>query len=114
MAVVDAAPVASWKAASTEGPPCRRQCGEVRSWVGPSRCSEDRNGLTNTRTTLTSWPVRFLMWNMPYHAEHHLYPAVPLHRLPDLHRLIADRLRHVTPGYPAAQREIVATFAPTA
>ena len=77
-------------------------------------CSEDRNGLTNTRTTLTSWPVRFLMWNMPYHAEHHLYPAVPFHRLPDLHRLIADRLRHLTPGYPAAQREIVATFAPSA
>ena len=75
-------------------------------------CSEDRNGLTNTRTTLASWPVRFLMWNMPYHAEHHLYPAVPFHRLPDLHRLIAERLRHVTPSYPAAQGEIVATFGP--
>lgn len=73
-------------------------------------CSEDRNGLTNTRTTLTRWPVRFLMWNMPFHAEHHLYPAVPFHRLPDLHRLVADRVRHVTPGYPAAQREIVASF----
>jgi len=77
-------------------------------------CSEDRNGLTNTRTTLASRPVRFLMWNMPFHAEHHLYPAVPFHRLPDLHRQIADRLRHVTPSYPAAQAEIVATFGGTA
>jgi fatty acid desaturase len=34
-------------------------------------CSQDGNGLTNTRTTLTSFPIRLLMWNMPYHAEHH-------------------------------------------
>ena len=44
-------------------------------------CSEDDNGLTNTRTTLTVWPVRLLMWNMPFHAEHHLYPSIPFHRL---------------------------------
>ncbi len=31
-------------------------------------CSLDRNGLTNTRTTLTSFPIRLLMWNMPYHT----------------------------------------------
>jgi hypothetical protein len=28
-------------------------------------CSQDRNGLTNTRTTLTWLPIRLLMWNMP-------------------------------------------------
>src|SRR5262245_47683798 len=32
---------------------------------------------TNTRTILTSWPIPFLMWNMPYHVEHHLYPSIP-------------------------------------
>ena len=64
----------------------------------------------NTRTTLASGLLRRLAWNMPFHAEHHLYPSVPFHRLPDLHRLVADRVRHVTPGYPAAQREIVASF----
>ena len=41
-------------------------------------CTEDRNGLTNTRTTLTSAPVRLLMWDMPYHAEHHLFPVDPV------------------------------------
>ena len=35
-------------------------------------CSNDGNPLTNTRTTLTTPPIRFLMWNMPFHAEHHL------------------------------------------
>ncbi|MEA2769757.1 MAG: hypothetical protein QOD93_2719 [Acetobacteraceae bacterium] len=62
-------------------------------------CSQDRNGLTNTRTTLTSAPVRLLMWDMPYHAEHHLFPSIPFHRLADAHRLIRDKLGHVQPGY---------------
>jgi fatty acid desaturase len=70
-------------------------------------CSQDRNGLTNTRTTLTWLPIRLLMWNMPYHIEHHLYPAIPFHRLPALHREVRDRLRHIAPGYVAANREII-------
>jgi hypothetical protein len=28
-------------------------------------CSPDGKGLTNTRTTLTSFPIRLVMWNMP-------------------------------------------------
>jgi fatty acid desaturase len=62
-------------------------------------CTEDRNGLTNTRTTLTSAPVRLLMWDMPYHAEHHLFPSIPFHRLADAHGLIRDKLGFVQPGY---------------
>ena len=72
-----------------------------------SGCSQDRNGLTNTRTTLTWFPIRLLMWNMPYHAEHHLYPSIPFHRLPALHRELQDHLRHVARGYGAANREII-------
>ncbi len=50
-------------------------------------CAHDRDGLTNTRTTLTTWPVRLLMWNMPYHAEHHICTRLEFlfHRLPDAH-----------------------------
>jgi fatty acid desaturase len=70
-------------------------------------CSQDRNGLTNTRTTLASLPIRLLMWNMPYHAEHHLYPAIPFHFLPALHREVRAAVRHVAPGYVAANREIM-------
>jgi fatty acid desaturase len=62
-------------------------------------CSLDRNGLTNTRTTLTNSAVRLLMWNMPFHAEHHLYPSIPFHRLADAHRLIRGRLGCVQHGY---------------
>lgn len=62
-------------------------------------CTLDRNGLTNTRTTLTNALVRLLMWNMPFHAEHHLYPSIPFHRLADAHRAIRQKLGFVQPGY---------------
>jgi fatty acid desaturase len=62
-------------------------------------CTQDRNGLTNTRTTLTSAAVRLLMWNMPYHAEHHLYPSIPFHRLADAHAALRARLGFVQRGY---------------
>jgi fatty acid desaturase len=62
-------------------------------------CTMDRNGLTNTRTTLTCAPVRLLMWDMPYHAEHHLFPSIPFHRLADAHALIRSRLGFLQSGY---------------
>mmetsp|Transcript_17986 Transcript_17986/g.22097 ORF Transcript_17986/g.22097 Transcript_17986/m.22097 type:complete len:340 (-) Transcript_17986:874-1893(-) len=37
-------------------------------------CDNDfKNGRANTRTTPAPFFVRFNMWNMNYHAEHHLY-----------------------------------------
>ncbi len=73
-------------------------------------CGQDGNGLTNTRTTLALFPIRLLMWNMPYHAEHHLFPSIPFHQLPALHRKIGDRFAHVSPGYFATNRAIVRSF----
>lgn len=52
-----------------------------------------------TRTTFTNRIVMFFMWNMPYHAEHHAYPSVPFHRLPELHQLARDELVHTAPSY---------------
>ncbi|MDG2335388.1 MAG: fatty acid desaturase [Myxococcota bacterium] len=39
-----------------------------------------------TRTFLVHPGLSWLMWNMPYHAEHHAYPAIPFHTLPSLHQ----------------------------
>lgn len=64
-----------------------------------TECTTDANGLTNTRTTLTTWPMHALMWNMSYHAEHHLYPSIPFHRLRDAHATIAPHLGVIQPGY---------------
>jgi fatty acid desaturase len=59
----------------------------------------------NTRTTLTGFPLRFLAWNMPFHTEHHVNPAVPFHALPALHRREREKLKAVSPGYVAFHRE---------
>jgi len=58
-------------------------------------CSNDADMLSNTRTTYTIWPVRFLMWQMPYHAEHHRYPALPFFALARAHVRLAPHLAHV-------------------
>lgn len=65
-------------------------------------CAHSDDMLANTRTTRTHALVRFLAWNMPYHAEHHAYPAVPFHALPALHGLLQGRIVHVERGYPAS------------
>lgn len=70
-------------------------------------CSLDANLLTNTRTTLTLWPVRFLMWNMPFHAEHHLYPSIPFHALPDAHQQLRKHFTHIEQGYIKVNWDIV-------
>lgn len=70
-------------------------------------CTTDENGLTNTRTTLASFPVRLLMWNMPFHAEHHLYPSIAFHQLPQVHRELKAKLAHIAPNYVAANREVL-------
>lgn len=61
--------------------------------------------LQNTRTTFTNRLVRFLAWNMPYHVEHHAYPAVPFHNLPALHRAIRQHLRVTAAGYARFSRD---------
>ena len=63
------------------------------------RCPYVANMLENSRTTLTNIAIRKLAWNMPYHAEHHAYPGVPFHRLPEFHGLIENHLKQVEKGY---------------
>lgn len=70
-------------------------------------CTDDDNPLTNTRTTLTLWPLRFLMWNMPYHTEHHLYPSIPFHALSKAHGQLREHLAHLESGYSAVARRMI-------
>jgi len=66
--------------------------------------------LANSRTTRSNAAVRFIAWNMPYHAEHHAYPSVPFHRLPGLHRLLHADIGMVARGYFEVQCSIVRQF----
>ena len=64
-----------------------------------ARCPHVASMLENTRTTFTNALVRFLAWNMPYHAEHHAYPSVPFHKLPEFHQIIREHIVHLQNGY---------------
>ncbi|MCO6385379.1 fatty acid desaturase family protein [Oceanicola sp. 502str15] len=58
----------------------------------------------NSRTVYMNPISRFIYWNMNYHVEHHMFPMVPYHRLPELHEAIKHDL-------PAPNRSIAEGFA---
>ena len=64
----------------------------------------------NSRTVYMNPVSRFLYWNMNYHLEHHLFPMVPYHALPQLHELLKPYCPPPYPGIIAAYREIIAAW----
>ncbi|NSY38074.1 fatty acid desaturase [Leisingera sp. ANG59] len=62
-------------------------------------CPPVANMLENSRTTFTNRLVRFVAWNMPYHAEHHSFPNVPFHQLPAFHAITQAHLKSTSHGY---------------
>ena len=74
------------------------------------RCPEVEDMFLNTRTTLTTRVVRFVAWNMPYHAEHHAMPSVPFHKLPILHDMTAAHLGQISDGYSNFSKVYVSSF----
>ncbi len=74
------------------------------------RCAFVSNMFENSRTTFTNSLVRWLAWNMPYHAEHHAYPGVPFHRLPELHTLVRSDLKVTENGYTRFHRSYLSSF----
>ena len=60
-----------------------------------------------------TWPLlRWMGWNMQYHTAHHTFPAVPFHRLPELHAELERRLGYSPPtvGYVEFQRRFIAAL----
>lgn len=50
--------------------------------------------LERTRSFGENPVLNWFLWNMPFHAEHHAWPAIPFHALPDLHAAMEDQLVH--------------------
>ena len=61
----------------------------------------------NSRTVYMNRISRFIYWNMNYHIEHHMFPMVPYHALPELHERIKDDLPAPSPSILAAYREVI-------
>ena len=71
-------------------------------------CTNNDNPLTNTRTTLTWFP--FMVWNIPFHAEHHLYPSIPFHALPQAHQQLMEHFETVENGYLKVHGDIISSL----
>ena len=63
--------------------------------------------LENSRTVHTHPIVRVLAWNMPYHAEHHAYAAIPFHALPQAHSVLAASITEQPRGYASVHRRLI-------
>lgn len=74
------------------------------------RCPPVANMFENSRTTFTNWLTRKIAWNMPYHAEHHAFPAVPFHRLPEWHELTRRHLHQTEAGYARFHGKFIAAL----
>ncbi|MED5532036.1 MAG: fatty acid desaturase, partial [Pseudomonadota bacterium] len=61
----------------------------------------------NTRSSLVSFPMKFLCWNMNYHAEHHYASSVPFHSLPKLHEKLKGYIYVEERGYLGAHIDII-------
>jgi fatty acid desaturase len=64
----------------------------------------------NCRTVYLNPFSRFVYWNMNYHVEHHMFPMVPYHALPALHREILNDCPAAYRGFWDAYREILPTL----
>jgi fatty acid desaturase len=66
-----------------------------------------RDHRLNTRSVKMNSAVRFLYFNMNYHLEHHMFPMVPFHALPNLHERVEGALPPMYSGLIEAFREII-------
>ena len=70
-------------------------------------CVEEFDLRRYARTIKTDPMTLFLCWNMPYHCEHHLAPAVPFHRLRAFHAEIGHEMNPIDKGFIAVQWEVL-------
>jgi fatty acid desaturase len=64
----------------------------------------------STRTIKLNPVLQFLYWNMNYHVEHHMFPNVPFHALPQLRKAIEADLAPAYDGLFSAWGEILHVF----
>ncbi len=97
------APLVYWFIPRLMGEPVMRWL-RVAEHVG---CEYTADLRRNTRTTKPTLWLRGLFWNMSYHAEHHLCPAVPFHALARMHHEVGDQLHPVGSGYLSVHQKVL-------
>lgn len=64
----------------------------TRAWSEHSMTKQG-HPLTQSRTVVSNRVVSFFLCNQNYHLEHHLFPALPWYRLPEVHNLLQSEYR---------------------
>jgi fatty acid desaturase len=70
-------------------------------------CPRVSDMLRNSRTTHSNALIRWLAWNMPYHAEHHRCAAIPFHALPKAHAFLKRHITVQSRGYLDVHRQLM-------
>jgi fatty acid desaturase len=84
----------------------------IRNIAEHACTGHEANPFRVARTTRAGWLERAVVapYYVHFHAEHHLFIAVPCYRLPALHRLLVARglmeRMHVAPGYLSVLRMV--------
>jgi fatty acid desaturase len=68
------------------------------------------NEFTDTRTVISNPFVRFMMCNLNYHLEHHLFPGIPWYYLPKVHQLLQEEYRRAGSSVYASYSEFLKEF----
>ena len=92
----------TWLVPAYLGPPCLY----FVQMHEHANCALDPDGLSNTRTTLTSPLISYVMWNMSFHAEHHLYTMIPFHALPAAHTLLKTEIVNLSHGHVSVHKQV--------
>ena len=69
-------------------------------------CADHGDILDRARSVRSNAVARFFLWNMNYHGEHHGWPAVPWHALPDLHFQLGRGVQ-IRSGYGRVYRDLI-------
>ena len=62
-------------------------------------CDLSSDMTKNSRTTKTNFVVRFFMWNMNFHTEHHSHPGIPFHKLQEYQKNKENNFKFNELGY---------------
>lgn len=68
---------------------------------------------TDTRTVISNRFVSFMMCNLNYHLEHHLFPGIPWYNLPGLHNILQEEYRKAGASVYRSYTQFLIDFAKT-
>lgn len=68
------------------------------------------NEFTDTRTVVSNPFVRFMMCNLNYHLEHHLFAGIPWYNLPKVHQLLQEEYRQAGSSVYSSYSEFLKDF----